>query len=208
MQSPRYTSEVERDARAARMVGKSEVEAAAAIEPGGSCERVEVLQPRHALDPESRGAIERGQWYPKVDGAIGKVVHAIHVWPDRGLLFGRRLHSDGWHACIPERRLTIGSAAQQVGGIRASCGYVGRDVLADEGLERCMEHRGGLSVSDGVLQPDLLLGDSAVRVAVRREVWDRAVQLLQPTLEPQEAGEAGCEAFGRCTPPLQSLLLQ
>ena len=87
MQRPRYTSEVERDARAARMVGKCEVEAAAAIESGGSCERMEVFQPGHALHPESRGAIERGQRYPKVDGAIGKVVHAIHVWPDRGLLF-------------------------------------------------------------------------------------------------------------------------
>ena len=160
MQRPRYASEVERDARAARMVGKREVEAAAAIESGGSGERVKVLQPGHALHPESRGAIKRGQRDPKVDGAIRKVVHAIHVRPDRGLLFGRRLHSDGWHACIPERLLATGSAAQQVGGIRASCGHVGRDVLADEGLERRVEEGGGLSVSDGVLQPDLLLGDS------------------------------------------------
>lgn len=81
-------------------------------------------------------------------------------------------------------------------------------MLADEEFERCAEVGGRLSVSDGVLQLDLLLGDSAVRFAVRREVWDRAVQLLEPVLEPQEASEAGGEAFGWCNPPLQSLLLQ
>ena len=85
---------------------------------------------------------------------------------------------------------------------------MGRGVLADEGLEGRAELGGGLGVSDGVLQPDLRLGDAAVRVAGRREVRDRAVQRLEPALEPKQAGEAGREALGRRSPPLQSLLLQ